>query len=162
MLLARLHLHHLSQKNVIELKCPYGKVGDVLWVRETFKISKKGERYQYLATDENHSDKQQKWKPSIHMPFEACRLFLKIKGIRIERLQDITKRDSISEGISIKSKFGDVVNTWMDYTDGNGTPNPSYSFMTLWQSVYGSKSWEDNPWVWVIEFKQITKEEALS
>lgn len=123
--------------------CPFGKVGDVLWVRETFKISKKGERYQYLATDENHSDKQQKWKPSIHMPFEACRLFLQITNIRIERLQDIGDADAANEGC-IYGRGASV-----DPAVGNNI------FINLWQSVYGAESWNANPWVWVIEFKQI-------
>lgn len=143
------------------LKCPYGKVGDVLWVRETFGRGVSGKTY--FKADKGIVDKLVlSWKPSIHMPFEAARIFLEITDVRVQRLQHITPMDAVEEGIAIASRFGDEVNTWMCYGDDTGTTNSAYySFLTLWQSINGRDSWYDNPWVWVVEFKRISKEEAL-
>jgi hypothetical protein len=77
------------------------------------------------------------------MPFEACRLFLKITNIRVERLQKISNEDIRKEGAAT---FGCTTHR--------------LNWQILWESVYGQESWNSNPWVWVIEFKQITKEEA--
>jgi hypothetical protein len=120
-------------------KCPYGQVGDVLWVRETWKWDIFTGGYFALYRADYSTNFGAKWKPSIHMPFEACRLFLKITNIRVERLQEITCKDVLAEGMD----------------SGHDS-----SFITLWQSINGAKSWDSNPWVWVIEFKRISKEEV--
>ena len=83
---------------------PYGKVGDILWVRESFHLSEfpiADGKYSYKASMDNPNAIYNKgiWKPSIHMPKEACRLFLQIKDIRVERLQDISEEDAKAEGI---------------------------------------------------------------
>jgi len=148
--------------------CPYGQPGDRLWVREThlsvsrdhahdlLEGNKVGSQLVYKTSFHDDWIKYAKekygykWKPSIHMPFEACRLFLQITNIRIERLQDIGDADAANEGC-IYGRGASV-----DPAVGNNI------FINLWQSVYGEESWNANPWVWVIEFKQITKEEALS
>lgn len=143
--------------------CPYGQVGDVLWVRETVSRFSFGGCYAYKA-DNDPEDECTKWRPSIHMPFEACRLFLEITNIRVERLHDISKDDAVSEGIA-KKEHDFLHNGWKDYLDSEyDTPymNPVYSFRSLWSSINGAESWDANHWVWVLEFKQITKEEALS
>jgi len=145
-----------------DVPCPYGKVGDVLWVRETVSRFSFGGCYAYKA-DNDPEDKCTKWRPSIHMPFEACRLFVKITNIRVERLQDISESDAIHEGIGRFSKDNTVYKYGLD-----GWPwqemqrKPSLGFSILWKSINGSESWNANPWVWVIEFKQITKDEAKS
>lgn len=146
------------------VNCPYGKVGDVLWVRESWNgfkdLSGKFIDYRFKG-DNDPLHNGMRWKPSIHMPFEAARIFLEITNVRVERLQHITPMDAAEEGIAIASRFGDEVNTWMCYGDDTGTTNSAYySFLTLWQSINGRDSWYDNPWVWVVEFKRITKEEA--
>lgn len=170
-----------GEYNVIRSKCPYGKIGDVLWVREThFYVSRdhahdllEGNRdgSQWVYKTSFHHDWFQyakekygyKWKPSIHMPFDACRLFLQITNIRIERLQDISESDAIHEGIAQFSKDNTVYKYGLD-----GWPwqemqrKPSLGFSVLWKSINGSESWDANPWVWVIEFKQITKDKAMS
>lgn len=130
------------------IKCPYGQIGDVLWVRETWLKCQDG--YIFRAdhfgnktmTSENGKtfDASVKWKPSIHMPREACRLFLEITDIKVEMLQDISVEDAIAEGIIHKS-----MNC------------PKVEFQQLWQTVYGDESWESNPFVWVVEFKQVEK-----
>lgn len=123
-------------------KFPFGQVGDVLWVRETFRPKSHsfpiGEHFEYKATaevDGNPTDEP--WKPSIFMPKDATRIWLKITGVRVERLQDISKEDAKAEGIFAESA--------------------KECFQTLWQSINGEGSWNDNPWVWVIEFERIEK-----
>lgn len=142
------------------IKCPYGQVGDILWVRETF--AKNGDNTFSFKTDFPFSNPHGGWKPSIHMPKEACRLKLKITNIRVERLQDITEEDAIAEGIE---KVGFM---YLDYyknsalsklaTKKDAIPLLKYpinSFRSLWVSINGIHAWEDNPWVWVIKFKRV-------
>lgn len=133
--------------------CKYGKVGDVLWVRETwtqnglkyyrFKADyKKGEG---LFTSESVPEKyRNKWKPGIHMPKEAARIFLEITNVRVERLHDIQKSDIYSEGAMSQQHIDQGSNAFTVWSN-------------LWQSINGPESWEANPWVWVIEFKRIEK-----
>ena len=148
---------------------PSKNIGDVLWVRETFFCTKYYEHlplfkdkgnYVYKATDNFIGC--HKWKPSIFMPKTACRLFLVIKNIRVERLNDINETDARAEGIEASKTFdglyflyGTTRNygriTRMDYVD------PIKSFHSLWQSINGPTSWVKNPWVWVIEFEKIEK-----
>lgn len=136
-------------------KCPYGKVGDVLWVRETFNsdygfkdiegnVSPPG--ILYKATTPNLPFNGDKWKPSIFMPKSACRIFLEITNIRVERLQDISDQDAKSEGASPKE--GVLFKRIERYDE---------AFERLWISINGYESWDSNPYVWVIEFKQIVK-----
>jgi hypothetical protein len=138
---------------------PQYKPGDILWVRETFcevpyehnHVPIKGghitiPKYAYKADSER--DYTGIWKPSIHMPREAARIFLRVKTVRVERLQDITEEDAIAEGMS-KTLVDGVV---FISTKGN--------FHVFWDSLnikrgYG---WDTNPWVWVIEFERINKE----
>ncbi|MCK6611574.1 MAG: hypothetical protein L6Q78_11100 [Bacteroidia bacterium] len=155
-------------------KCKYGQPGDVLWVREscTYVIrdhahdllegSRDGVQWVYKSS--MHEDWMKyakekygyKWKPSIHMPKEACRLFLQITNIRVERLQDINSGDAISEGIEFnwsslfsEYRYKDYMNVKSDWR------SPISSFQSLWASINGLDSWEANPWVWVIEFKKL-------
>lgn len=144
------------------LSCPYGQVGDVLWVRETFakiKSLETGLTYSLPKADfEYYKDKliqgeKVKWKSSIHMPKEACRLFLQIKSIRVEMLNDITEGDACLEGVELMD-----TNRYKDYIDKhNSVISSRISFATLWQSINGEESWNSNPWVWVIEFERIEK-----
>lgn len=137
-----------------EIKCPYGKPGDILWVRETWQHSEFG----FLYRAEDDYSKGFKWKPSIFMPKKACRTFLKIKNIRVERLQDITEQDAINEGIE---RVND--NEFLAYRSYVLPKErclgvfPIVSFQTLWQKINGVSSWVKNPWVWVIDFERIEK-----
>lgn len=85
-----------------------------------------------------------KWRPSIFMPKEAARIFLKVINVRVERLHDISESDAIAEGIIIEK-----------------TPfiEPANAFASLWQSINGKKSWAQNPFVWVYEFERTEKPE---
>ena len=167
--------------------CRHGKAGDILWVRETW-----GELYDtcdhpelpdnpqerwslgyvYKADDYKHTTDTDGfftgWKPSIHMPKEACRLKLEILSIRVERLHDITEEDAIREGLSKISKDGGI--TWkygipdkdgLPGTDDTGWPWVEWeirareAFKKLWIAINGQESWDSNPWVWRIEFKKL-------
>lgn len=159
-------------------KCPYGHVGDVLWVRETWQLSTwlhpSDENYGYIykASDNGQewesNDEQWKWKPSIFMPRKACRLRLQITDIRVERLQDITEEYARAEGLARISKDGG--RTWkygipdtdgLPGTDDNGwewrewNTSPVSAFKTLWGKINGP-GWDANPYVWVISFKKYT------
>lgn len=144
--------------------CPYGQAGDILWVRETWAyldfLGPEDADYVYKASDngkdwENNTEGW-KWKPSIYMPKEACRLFLKIKSVRVERLQDISEEDAKAEGVLY---YGEESNDYKNYEyndiygDDWGVLTAKESFKTLWQSINGPESWLANPWVWVIEFE---------
>lgn len=150
--------------------CPLGKIGDRLYVRETWmpdaprdgtwgdvefygckdsQLSMIPERFrksEYCIHRASwDGDELIGWTPSIHMPRWASRITLEITDVRVERLNDISNDDAKSEGC------------W--YGRGGGTPDkaltPSDQFPTLWEEIYGDGSWSSNPWVWVIEFKRI-------
>lgn len=148
--------------------CPYGKAGDRLWVREAWAkvprtaYSQSPDVWQALNPDNDHDAAVYKagwirsepsWKPSIHMPKWACRLRLKIKSIRVERIQAISAADCQAEGISVyqgdelipagTNKLTDAI-----YID---------QFIKLWESVNGSRGfgWDVNPWCWVVEFSPV-------
>lgn len=126
---------------------PYGQVGNVLWVRETWSTSARG--WIYKADNPNALDNALalRWKPSIFMPKKACRLRLLIKSIRIERLQKITEEDALAEGVYQRAE---EVNGGVCYLE-----TARYAFRTLWDSINGKGSWDNNPWVWVIEFERL-------
>ncbi|MBJ2080619.1 hypothetical protein [Serratia ureilytica] len=133
--------------------CPFGQVGDRLWVRETFGDC--GNRLVYRAdTKDGAASQVKRWVPSIHMPREDCRILLEITAVRVERLNDISEEDAKAEGVK---PAGDML---PDYPDTFLTPKGDFAtakvaFQRLWQSIYGAESWRANPWVWVIEFRRV-------
>jgi hypothetical protein len=149
--------------------CPFGAVGDRLWVRETFNgfwldddviqeikdgISKASELCSYRADFPDSSVAFEGWTPSIHMPRWASRITLEITGVRVERLQDISEADAAAEGVP---PVGDLL---PDYSDTYLTPKGDFAtakvaFQRLWESIYKPESWQANPWVWVIEFRRV-------
>ncbi|MCO1599847.1 hypothetical protein [Desulfosporosinus nitroreducens] len=161
----------LPQIGEKEIKCPW-QVGDILWVRETWKYYEKavgkGESFRvkqfpaYKADgDNNYIQKscewyEGKWKPSIHMPRSAARLFLKVKSIRVERLQDITAEDTQTEGIKLNCKHDDYVCS-AHPCDFKTTIACKDYFKNLWNSINSKRGygWDINPWVWVIEFERV-------
>jgi len=152
------------------IKPKYGEKNDILWVRETWV--KLNGQYVYKADYDNGVPANEielpngatvddaKWKPSIHMPKEACRLRLKIKSIRVERLMDISEQDAIAEGV--RQRFGGFIN----YANPSNLFTETYpflgrkysaaqmSYLSLWERINGENSFEENPWVWVIEFER--------
>lgn len=137
------------------IKCPYGNVGDVLWVRETWAyVDFAGEDsgYVYRATDPDWDTLDEwRWKPSIFMPRAACRIRLEITSIRVERLHEITEEDAVKEGI----KFDDDSGYWFaGYATMATTAREC--FRKLWVTINGKESWDANPWGWRIEFCKLS------
>jgi len=151
--------------------CPYGQPGDRLWVRETFSPiypqdpTYNGGRpieYDYSATYK-HGDRlgdslgiKKVWKPSIHMPRAASRITLEITGVRVERLQDISEADVIAEGIRRRPLGFRVELSGAPKHESRSFYTAISAFRFLWESINGPGSWDANPWVWVIDFKQVT------
>ena len=139
----------------------YGMVGDILWVRETYMPLTLGFAYNADGIW-NEKFSGVRWKPSIFMPKEACRIKLKINNIRVERLNDISESDAIQEGVDrwIEERMRSKPVHYKVYYHEKGDESsfsscPIVSYETLWQSINGEDSWKLNPWVWVIEFERI-------
>jgi hypothetical protein len=100
-----------------------------------------------------------KWKPSLFMSKDEARIWLKITNIRVERLFNISDQDAISEGVEVIHRAEETVPVYKNYliSENKGTTNPRKSFLTLWESIQGTQSINNNPWVWVIEFERIEK-----
>ncbi len=132
--------------------CPYGQPGDVLWVRESIQTGSDA-AFMYRADCTDEAAKSFRWKPSIHMPYAACRLWLKIVSVRVERVQDISEADAIAEG----AEHGNVAGLDVDI-DGE-VWNGAYrrGFAALWDSINGAGSFALNPWVWVVAFRRTEK-----
>lgn len=154
------------------LLCPYGSVGDRLWVRESFstdirdplncviynatpeygKYRDTGELVRASFADGSLPTREEakramlpkfwKGKPSIHMPRWASRITLEITGVRVERLCDISEEDAIAEGSQCAGVPASLTNRG--------------AFAKLWESINGGDSWKKNPFVWVLEFR-VTK-----
>lgn len=160
------------------VRCPYGKRGDRLWVRETWmdlqgtgvehrsQADGKLQRYAYGADtppgsygDECRKDFGLKWRPSIHMPRWASRITLEVTGVRVERLQDISEADAAAEGIEPIEGSREMpgpnhfsvreVGGWANF------PTAQEAYRYLWESINGPASWDANPWVWVVEFRRV-------
>ncbi len=136
--------------------CPFGEVGDRIWVRETwarYNIGQDSHDMAYRATTPKDWPEEGRWRPSIHMPRWASRITLEITGVRVERLNDISEEDARAEGII----DGGCLTCGEPEPCGCSDPRPDATdaFARLWQSIYGEENWFDNPWVWVIEFRRI-------
>jgi hypothetical protein len=159
-----------SQYSVPYFKCPYGQPGDMLWVRETWGQPYLEEdlancKYLYKADWNAINQVKQaivgeRWKPSIHMPKSASRIWLMIEDIRVERVQDINESDARAEGVAyIKSdKFFHT--GYLNYLKRD-LDDPNYmlamnSFASLWIMINGEESWNENPWVWVVQFRVLS------
>lgn len=137
--------------------CPFGAVGDRIWVREAFRVHSRATDVAtlvYKASERNSWTEQtrrvpvavcnkpatpEKWTPSLHMPRWASRILLEITGVRVERLRSMSQDDARAEGVIAAS----------------GPMEAGLAFRELWDSIYGEESWKANPWVWVIEFKRV-------
>lgn len=161
-------------------RCPYGKPGDRLWVREngwerpsrTAKMMRDGadtwERFYYDAdglTTQDHEDFKAwgfKRRPSRHMPRWASRITLEITGVRVERLQDISEEDALAEGINRIShgREGNYYHHARSEPDPHNWCCPIDAYRELWQSLHSPESWGANPWVWMIEFRRAEQAEG--
>ena len=166
--------------------CPYGEPGDVLWVRETFYAygkwvknghSKTGKQQWKFVDFTPEWDNKYKYidnpplrvqtgkldvigwykRPSLFMPRAACRIRLQITDIRVERLNEISEADAMSEGCKfVRPPVNQNATGHKHYLSRfYNAKNFRHSFETLWQSINGPESWEQNPWVWVINFERV-------
>ena len=127
-------------------ECPYGIPGDRLWVRESFArvpTACGSEDIVFAADYQDGSDRAAgvRYTPSIHMPRAVSRITLEITGVRVERLQDISRGDAMAEGCPFPNM-------------AQG-PDPRDWYAELWGAINGPDSWAENPWAWVVEFKAI-------
>lgn len=139
-----------GSNNIPAAKAPY-KHGDILYVRETWGYDKNIWLYKadFSTADLDRIASITKWRPSIHMPKEAARIFLRVTNVRVERLQDIMDDPP--------GQNNQVVREGCKY---------GCDFIALWDSTIkeAEKSrygWDANPWVWVIEFERISEEETM-
>lgn len=146
-------------------KPPY-KVGDNLYVRETWQCLNpySDKEYVYKAScDVDFASDIGKWMPSIHMPREAARIFLKVTNVGVERLQEIAEEQAMQEGINEEWARSWWKPTFND-SDSGGYPEYRKTFaqdlwnLTIKKSDINQYGWSANPWVWVIEFERIEKE----
>lgn len=147
---------HTDKLSTAERTCPICP-GDILYIRETWYKDKY--RYMYRA---NYSDSEKfyrdgketkiKWHPSIHMPKEAARIWLKVTDVRVERLQEITEVQAQSEGCNSGLLTGACT--------ARGQFEDLWNF-TIKKSDLDRYGWDVNPWVWVIEFERCEKPEGV-
>lgn len=161
-------------------QCPYGQVGDRLWVRESWATDaqvddvkpsdlSKGETIVYLADDTVRTTgcrliSKGKNRPSTHMPRWASRILLEVTDVRVERLQDITEEDAKADGVAFFDEVHNHQPMYMDYeTDEFWLRTPKESFKSLWQSINKKRGyvWDANPWVWVVSFKVLEENQNL-
>lgn len=127
--------------------------GDILYVRETWKKAPNG-YYYYEDWQRNDIADVTKWKPSIHMPKVAARIWLKVTDVRVERLQEITSEQICREGVEV------------EYPHLLNGEEKRYAFSRLWDSTIKKSDldrygWNANPWVWVIKFERCEKPEGV-
>ena len=157
--------------------CPYGKPGDLLWVRESFSRPYNGGEETWYWVDGNPQDGDW-WKPqpSIHMHRFRSRLTLELTDVRIERLQDISEEDAVAEGIfftdygrrCFHQGQGEISSCpapeehhpqkpgWMWQPTTSSTQclgSARHAYGNLWNAINGSDSWDINPWCWCLSFK---------
>lgn len=154
----------------------YGSCGDYLYVRECwarFHIDQDSHELVYRA-DTKIGDcipTMVRWRPSIHMPRSVSRILLEVTGVRVERVQEITKDDAIAEGVTQRGNlycmdWSPVGKPLAGMETVQGEPylitdeyiandNPGGAFATYWDNINGDASWDANPWVWVVEFKRL-------
>nr|DAL83044.1 MAG TPA: ASCH domain protein [Caudoviricetes sp.] len=142
---------HTEQLSIAERTCPICP-GDILYVRETWKKAPNG-YYYYEDWQKDDIADVTKWKPSIHMPKEAARIWLKVTDVRVERLQDMDKMDAVKEGIDTRLCIN--------------LNHALAKFKKLWNSTVKKSDidrygWDANSYVWVIEFERCEKPEIES
>lgn len=162
--------HTSDESWVIDKYCPYGRPGDLLWVKEPYLQWKycdgeKGEivyyddpNIQYILRDKESFSKLKNvgnWRimSSRFMPRAASRLTLEVKDVKVERLQNITSMDAMREGVYFSKRLGGYV------TDEEGRNfhaiDPRKSFFQIWIAINGSESFDENPFVFAVSFKKV-------
>ena len=166
-------LREHEPQHVINRACPMGQPGDRIYVRETarscrayevqgYPPSQWGNKPIWFEADGTPPGAETAWAtkatPAIHLPMFAARIWLEVTSVRVERLQDISEEDAITEGIERADNFFGCT-CWKAYGEPEGADvvcpdDPIGSFRTLWESTGGD--WDANPWVWAIDFKVLS------
>lgn len=149
----------MEQLSTAERTCPICP-GDILYVRETWKKAPNG-YYYYEDWQKDDIADVTKWKPSIHMPKEAARIWLKVTDVKIERLQDVTEDGAKAEGAIDNRGF---IHSPENEYDRIHTAREH--FIRIWNSTIKKSNlnrygWDASPWVWVIEFERCEKPEGV-
>lgn len=142
-------------------RCPYGQIGDRLWVRESFSGPHHREHMpprDWHSLDEIHywadgNPDEGDWtkpRPGMFMPRWASRTTLEVTGVRVERLQDISEADARAEGAPPSHPSIDRISREFGYADF-----PRSWYGQLWDQINGEGAWAANPWVWVVEFRRL-------
>ncbi len=128
--------------------CPYGQPGDLLWVKETYAPAINDFAYKADYSKAVLLEKRNKglWKPSIHMPKSASRIWLQITDIKAQRLQSVDEIEAEQEGTGMGQIFG---------FDISGKPSFRQGFFEKWIQIYGIQSYHSNPWIWSISFQVV-------
>lgn len=159
-------LHANGQWGESFVRQPYCK-GDRLWVRETWAeflgISETPTTYIYRADGTFNTPAKEhlvdgKWRPSIFMPRAASRITLEITAVRVERLQDISRADIDAEGVLATDEWIDYEAQWAGQQSADARlMTPHEYWAERWNRINGKKHpWDNNPWVWVVEFKMLS------
>ncbi len=175
-------------QDCLKTQCPYGQVGDRLWVRELLREERKGAWFydvdnapvmvaksDELAMRTWTHHKEQDYCSSMFMPKWACRLWLEITEVRVEQINQISEEDAKAEGMGNMSGLSSFVTSFRWYWDSiNAAPKPQYCKKVIthytsypWEAIqevreYRGLPWYvcGNPWAWALSFKKITKEEG--
>ncbi len=162
-----------SRARCFEARCPYGQVGDRLWLRETHYYIQTNTPTPKVVYRADYGDPTaiSSWRPSIHMPRWASRITLEITGVKVERIQDITPRNAGAEGYPDSSELEELLNGPMLHA---ACKRSTDWFKELWDTIHGYghwewhtndqgvrdkywfdpvASWDVNPWVWALTFK---------
>lgn len=172
--------------NALDVACPYGQLGDRLWIREPFCVGRpaiqsgcgiipyygkiKGAHDSLICKtvyrgEWGESDPP-KWRPSLHMNRRFSRTVVELTDVRVERLQDITEEDAIEEGVrclgGVNGTYDrdDFSGCWTNYSSTETAAywnSPVDSFHSLWGSINGKCSWAMNPWVWVLTMRRVAE-----
>lgn len=138
----------------LALLAPFGKVGDRLWVKETFKPhstfadlkpSEIPDSKIFYRADDSYAPSGSKWWPSLFMQRRFSRILLEIVSVRAEPLNDCSEADALAEGAQHPSLVPLIGVGWSSRD----------MYAKLWEHINGAGSWAANPWVWVIEFKRV-------
>lgn len=159
------YLDGAYQAGFIDARCPYGEIGDRLWVKESIERDGADNEFSSFVAD-GAPTKADAWPwkrpklPSLFMPWGLRRITLEIIDVRVQRLQDISEADAQAEGVQPYKHIGAE----------QRVPGPGFGgvllmeqphrlpFADLWDSINGEDAWDANPWVWALTFKRVLHE----
>lgn len=133
-----------EKEGPVPYDCPYGEVGENLWVKETTIFNKNSKSYWPVSLGYLKTSDYEKKVPSIHMPKSEARLWLEITDIKAHRIQSISEEDAREEGCGVAKIYG--------FSESD-QPNFREGFFAKWIAIYGIESYYENPWLWAIKFK---------